>query len=144
MAVAALACAVAWGVRRLRGPRPAPVAAPVEPARPLPVAVPRLKPLPPPPPPPTFAEVRQTLQDFLRRHFQLPPGEVTPHDAEESLRRGGVSEGLARSFAALLETCETAEFAPGVVNTLPSELAAYARRLMDQILAAIPEVVAGR
>jgi hypothetical protein len=137
MALAALACVVVGVARRLRGARP--VAVSVEPARPA--AVPRLKPLPPPP---TFAGVRQTLQDFLRRHFRLPPGEVTPHDAGESLRRGDVSEWLARSITALLETCETAEFAPGVVSTAPSELAAYARQLMDQILAALPEVVAAR
>jgi BatD DUF11 like domain len=148
MAVAALACVVAWGVRRLRGPRPA--VAPVEPSRPAPpVALPQpiARPATPAPrhqpvPPPTFAEVRQALQDFLRRHFRLPPGEVTSRDAGESLRRGGAPEGLARSFAALLDTCETAEFAPGVVNTSPSDLSAYARRLMDQVVASIPEVVA--
>jgi hypothetical protein len=81
------------------------------------------------------------LQDFLRRHFRLPPGEVTPLDAEEHLCRGGVSAGLARSFAALLDTCETGEFAPGVVNTTAPELAAYARQLMSQIVASLPEAV---
>jgi hypothetical protein len=134
MVLALLACGAAWGVSRLRRrprliARPAPV--PVAPAR-------RLGPLPPAA---TFATVRATLQDFLRQHFRRPPGEVTPHDAQQCLRRGGVPEGLARSFAALLDTCETAEFAPGVVNTSPSDLAAYARQLMDQILAAIPEVL---
>jgi hypothetical protein len=148
MAVAAALCAGAWAVRRLRGPR-APVAPEPAPAVvfapiPRPIARPVTPPAPRPqplPPPPTFADTRQKLQDFLRRHFRLPPGEVTPLDAEEHLRRGGVSPGLARSFAALLDTCETAEFAPGVVNASPSELATYARQLMGQIVAAIPEVV---
>jgi hypothetical protein len=81
------------------------------------------------------------LQDFLRRHFDGPPGEVTPQDAGECLRRRGVPEGLARSFAALLDTCATAEFAPGVVNTTAADLATYARQLMDQVMAAVPEGV---
>jgi hypothetical protein len=93
-------------------------------------------------PAPTFAEVRQKVQEFVRRYFRLPPGEVTPHDAEACLLRGGVPQGLARSLAALLETCDTAEFAPGVANTSPSDLAVYARQLTDQILASLPEVVA--
>ncbi len=134
MVVALAACAAVWAVRRLRRhPRPL--------ARPAPASAapaPRLAPLAPAP---TFAAVRETLQDFLRRHFRLPPGEVTPGDAEQCLRRGGVPEGLARSFAALLDTCETAEFAPGVVPTSPADLAAYGRQLMDQVIAAIPEVV---
>jgi hypothetical protein len=87
--------------------------------------------------------VRQLLQEFLRKHFRLPPGEVTPRDAEEHLCRGGVAPGLARSFAALLDTCETAEFAPGVVNTTASDLAIYARQLMSQIVTALPEAVVG-
>lgn len=135
IALGCVACAAVWAVRRWRrrregGVRREPLRAVVTEARRQLSA-----------PAPTFAGVRQTLQDFLRRHFRLPPGEVTPHDAAEYLRRGGVPEGLARSFAALLDTCATGEFAPGVVNTSPSELAAYARQLMDQILAAIPEVV---
>src|SRR5262249_58156358 len=139
-----------WVVRRSRRGRMSPAhpapAVPVAVAAPRPVAVPAPRPVArvrrdPPAPAPTFAGVRQTLQDFLRRRFHLPPGEVTPHDAAECLRHGGVPEGLARSFGALLETCDTAEFAPGVVSTSPSDLAAYARQLMNQIMAAIPAVV---
>jgi hypothetical protein len=84
--------------------------------------------------------VRRTAQEFLRHHFHVPPGEVTPQDAEDCLRRSGVPQGLARSFAALLDTCATAEFAPGVVNTTSADLAAYARQLMDRILVTFPEV----
>jgi hypothetical protein len=127
MVLGLAAGAAVWGLRRLRRRRPVV-------ARPVVTRTRRERTVPPK----TFAGVRQTLQDFLRRHFQLPPGEVTPRDAGECLRRGGVPDGLARSFAALLETCETAEFAPGVVNTSPADLAAYARRLMDQVIAALP------
>jgi len=144
MAGALAVGAAAWGVRRLRRHRkvaaqpgsvqPAPLAVPVRPALVAPKRLPSA-------PAPTFASVAQSLQDFLRRHFHCPPGEVTPHDAEECLRRGGVSEGLARSFAAALDTCETAKFAPGMVNTSPSDLANYARQLMDRIMAGLPEVV---
>jgi len=136
MAVALAACAAVWGWRRLRRPREVGVR-PAEPDLPA-FPKPRLEPLAPAP---TFTDVRRTLQDFLRKHFQVPPGEATPHDAEASLRRGGVKDGLARSFAALLDTCETAEFAPGVVSTSPSDLTAYARRLMEEIVSALPEAV---
>jgi hypothetical protein len=150
MAVGLAACAAVWAVRRFRRGHtspahpapavPAVLATPRPPAVPAPLPVARVR-RDPPAPAPTFAGVRQTLQDFLRRRFHLSPGEVTPHDAAECLRRGGVPEGLARSFGALLETCDTAEFAPGVVSTSPSDLAAYARQLMNQIMAAIPAVV---
>jgi hypothetical protein len=82
----------------------------------------------------TVAEVRRVVQDFLRRTFDMPPGEVTPADAEHCLRQAGVPEGLVRSCAALLETCAAAEFAPGVAAT-PADLNAYARRLLEQIAA---------
>jgi hypothetical protein len=140
MGVGLLACAAAWGVRRIRRQRGVvALAAPhVADASVAPVvARPRAEPLAPAV---TFAGVRQTLQDFLRRRLHLPPGEVTPHDAEEHLRHGGVAAGLARSFAALLDTCEAAEFAPGVVTTPPSDLADYARQLIKQVKAAMPEV----
>ena len=75
----------------------------------------------------------RTVQDFLRRRFALPPGEVTPRDAEGCLRRAGVEEGLARACADLLETCAAAEFAPGVASVSPDELSAYAGRLIDQL-----------
>ncbi len=83
----------------------------------------------------TVAEVRRVVQDFLRKNFDLPPGEVTPADAEDCLRRAGVPDGLVRSCAALLETCATAEFAPGLLATPPADLNAYARRLLAQIAA---------
>ena len=53
---------------------------------------------------------------------------------------GGVPEGLARSFAALLDTCQTAEFAPGLADNFAgtSEPMAYARQLMNRITAALP------
>jgi hypothetical protein len=129
MLLGVVACAGVWGVRRLRRPRtsPAPRAVVAHPTIAQPAA--------------TFAEVRRSLHDFLRRHFRLPPGEVTPHDAAEALLRGGVPAGLARSFAALLETCEAAEFAPGVAKASPADLADYARQLMDQVVAALPEVL---
>jgi len=134
MAAVLAVCVTGWGVRRLRRQRA--VSADPEPVRPVALPVPR----PPSAPAPTIAMVRQSLQDFLRQHFQCSPGEVTPHDAEDCLRRGGVPEGLARSFAALLDTCQTAEFAPGLVTTSPSELVAYARQLMNRVTAALPEV----
>jgi hypothetical protein len=135
VAVACVGCVAAWGVRRVRRHRAA--RGQTAPARQV-VAVARrgLS-----APSPTFAGLRQTLQDFLRRYFRLPAGEVTPNEAVECLTRAGVATGLARSFAALLETCATAEFAPGVVEASPAEVAGYAQRLMDQIIAAIPEVV---
>ena len=55
--------------------------------------------------------------------------EVTAGPKGPALRRGGVSSGLARSLSALLDTCETAEFAPGLVPAAPSELDAYARQI---------------
>ncbi len=131
MVLGLAACVGVWGVRRLRR-RPKTRAVPRATARPVAaVAMPA----------PTFAAVRRTMQEFLRRHFRLPPGEVTPHDAADCLLRGGVPAGLARSFAALLETLEAAEFAPGVARASPADLASYARQLMDQVIAAIPEVL---
>jgi hypothetical protein len=84
-------------------------------------------------PTPTVAEIRRVVQDFLRRTFHLPQGEVTPADAEECLRQAGVPVGLIRSCVSLLETCATAEFAPGMVAESPTELNANARRLLEQI-----------
>jgi hypothetical protein len=129
MLLGVVACAGVWGVRRFRRPRTSPAPRAV-------VALPAIA-----QPAPTFAEVRRTLQDFLRRHFRLPPGEVTPHDAAECLLRDSVPAGLARSFAALLETCEAAEFAPGVAKASPADLATYAQQLMDQVFASLPEVL---
>jgi hypothetical protein len=137
MAVALVACAAVWGWRRLRRPNKEAAIPPPQPELPA-LPRPHLERLAPGP---TFDGLRQSLQEFLRRHFGVPPGEVTPYDAECYLIQGGVKEGLARSFAAVLETCETAEFAPGIVSTTPSELEAYARRLKDEIVAALPEVV---
>jgi hypothetical protein len=139
LAAALVTCLAAWGVSRVHRSRK-PLAIPVSPPTALPITRPAAQ--APLPPSPTFATVRTTLQEFLRRHFHLPSGEVTAADAEACLRRGGVPEGLARSFAALLDTCETAEFAPGVVNASPGGLDDYSRQLTAQILAALPEIVA--
>jgi hypothetical protein len=82
---------------------------------------------------PTVAAVRQTVQDFLRRRFQLPPGEVTVAEARAGMRAAGVEEELAQAVADLLDTCVAAEFAPGTVTASPRELAAYAQRLIDRL-----------
>ncbi len=137
MAAVLMTCAMLWVAGRWRRSRRPPIAPP----EPLPVAIPVVRPGPLPPPP-TYARVRQSLQDFLRRHFLTTTGEVTSRDAEAALRQGGVASGLARSLAALLDTCETAEFAPGLVTAAPAELDAYARQLMGQIIASLPVAVA--
>jgi hypothetical protein len=76
------------------------------------------------------ASVRRLLTDFLRARLKMPPGEITPDDAAERLEQAGVNPLLARQFADLLDTCTTAEFAPGLVPIPPSDLAARADRLL--------------
>lgn len=82
---------------------------------------------------PTVAAVRQTVQDFLRRRFGMPPGEVTAAEARERLKASGIEPELTQAVADLLDTCASAEFAPGTVTVSPPELAAYARRLIERL-----------
>jgi hypothetical protein len=86
----------------------------------------------------TVDEVRHTLHDFLRGRLSLPPGEVTPQDAESALERAGYSAALARACADVLSHCEEAEFAPGVPHLSAAELAAVAEQAIQAILTATP------
>jgi hypothetical protein len=80
------------------------------------------------------APIREVVQDFLRRRFQLPPGEITPHEAVEHLRKAGVGEGSIRGCAELLESCTAVEFAPGLRSPGVAELAAEAERVLRRIM----------
>jgi hypothetical protein len=84
-------------------------------------------------PAPTAAGVRQLLADFLRARFQMPPGEITPHDAAERLREAGIHTRLSREFAELLEHCVAAEFAPGLMAASGADLAVRADRLIQAV-----------
>jgi hypothetical protein len=84
------------------------------------------------------AQVREVLHQLLRGRFNMPPGEITPSDAFEKLRQAGVAEGLARECEALLETCATAEFAPGLATVTPTELSAAADRLVARLTGSEP------
>jgi hypothetical protein len=88
------------------------------------------------------AEVREAVQDFLRTQLGLPPGEVTPQDAEERLTRAGYDPALARDCAAVLRDCEAAAFAPGVPRPAAADLAAAAERVVRAVLAARPAAAA--
>jgi hypothetical protein len=85
----------------------------------------------------SVADVRQAVQDFLRARFDLPPGEVTPKDAEECLRQAGYGEKLARECAEVLSGCDAAEFAPGLARPA-AELAAKADEVVRSILETTP------
>jgi hypothetical protein len=82
-------------------------------------------------------DVRQAVQDFLRARFDLPPGEVTPKDAEECLRQAGYDEKLARACAGVLSGCDAAEFAPGLARPA-MELAGKADEVLRSILETTP------
>jgi hypothetical protein len=82
-------------------------------------------------------DVRQAVQDFLRARFDLPPGEVTPKDAEDCLRQAGYGEKLARECAEVLSGCDAAEFAPGLARPA-TELAARADEVIRAILERTP------
>jgi hypothetical protein len=82
-------------------------------------------------------DVRQAVQDFLRARFDLPPGEVTPKDAEDCLRQAGYGEKLARECAEVLSGCDAAEFAPGLARPA-AELAAKAEEVVRSILETTP------
>ncbi len=82
-------------------------------------------------------DVRQAVQDFLRARFDLPPGEVTPKDAEDCLRQAGYGEKLARECAEVLSGCDAAEFAPGLARPA-AELAAKAEEVIHSILETTP------
>src|SRR5262249_33387007 len=78
-------------------------------------------------------DVRELLQSALRTRFDLPAGEITPHDAARRLLQAGVDEGLANACSELLEACSMAEFAPGINSVPLPELAARAERLIAQL-----------
>jgi hypothetical protein len=84
-------------------------------------------------------DVRRAMQDFLRARFALPPGEITPKDAEERLAQAGYGEKLARWCAEVMTRCEAAEFAPGSAPPA-AELAASAERVLRAILTAKPRL----
>jgi len=81
-------------------------------------------------------DVRELFQQALRARFDLPPGEITPHEAAERLRQAGVDAGLADVCAELLATCSAVEFAPGGAAVSVPELAARTERLIGQIASA--------
>jgi hypothetical protein len=85
----------------------------------------------------TVADVRRALQDFLRARFNLPPGEVTPKDAEDCLRQSGYGEQLAHECADVLSGCDAAEYAPGLARPA-AELAALADGVIRSILETTP------
>jgi hypothetical protein len=82
----------------------------------------------------TITAIRQALTDFLRARFRMPPGEITPGDAAARLQEAGIEEALARQFAALMETCAAAEFAPGLIAVSVAELSAEAERLIRALV----------
>lgn len=88
----------------------------------------------------SVADVRRAVQDFLRARFNLPPGEVTPKDAEDCLRQAGYGERLARECADVLTGCDAAEYAPGLARPA-AELATQADRVIRSILETTPAPV---
>jgi hypothetical protein len=84
----------------------------------------------------TVDDVRTALQDFLRGRLDLPPGEITPHDAQERIEREGLGSELAAAVAEVMRGCETAEFAPGLARPAAADLAAAADRVIRALLVA--------
>lgn len=78
-------------------------------------------------------DVRELLQMALRIRFDLPPGEITPHDAAMRLHHAGVDPSLVNACAELLDTCAAAEYAPGVNPVSLPELTARAERLIARL-----------
>jgi hypothetical protein len=84
------------------------------------------------------AQVREVLHQLLRGRFGMPSGEITPSDAFAKLCQASVPEGLARECELLLETCATAEFAPGLATVTPAALSAAADRLVARLTGSEP------
>ncbi|MEK6800271.1 MAG: BatD family protein [Planctomycetota bacterium] len=74
------------------------------------------------------------LGRFISDHLNLPPGELTPADAEAALLQHGAEDPLAREAAALLSECDTMRFAPGLVHaTRVADVGKLVNNLMTRI-----------
>jgi hypothetical protein len=78
-------------------------------------------------------DVRELLQNALRKWLHLPPGEITSQDASEKLRQAGVDRALADECAEILDACAAAEFGPGIESKLLSELTSRTQKVIGQI-----------
>jgi hypothetical protein len=86
-------------------------------------------------PQPTAEHVRVVLQEFLRRRFAMPPGEVMPLDALERLGAAGIDDEMAQKCANVLEKCAAVEFSSGVATASTAELAASAQEVVRKLAA---------
>ncbi len=90
--------------------------------------------------PSTAVDVSAAIQDFLRAHLEMGPGEITPQEASERLSRAGYPIELVEMCAALLASCAARQFAP--TSTADAReirtLALTAERLIHDILARKP------
>jgi hypothetical protein len=77
--------------------------------------------------------VAESLALYLRLRCSLPAGEITPEEAARWLETAAVRPAVAQQFAALLETCAAARFAPGSVAVAEANLAAEARQMIDEL-----------
>jgi hypothetical protein len=95
-------------------------------------------------PPWTAANVSASMQDFLRAHLQMAPGEITPEEAVEHLTQAGYPIELAQMCTEVLRACAAQQFAPPATTDERSDkvLALTAERLVSQILAEKPKDLA--
>lgn len=86
--------------------------------------------------PATAAAVSTAVQDFLRAHLELAPGEITPEEAVERLHQAGYALELSQTCAAVLRACAARQYAPSPTRDERdiTILALTAERLMNEII----------
>lgn len=76
----------------------------------------------------------EAVTGFISDRFGLPPGELTPGDAQRVIAERTNDAGLAANVADLLASCDMARFAGGTITTTrPADARTQAAELIDQI-----------
>lgn len=79
-------------------------------------------------------EIHRSLTDVLRVLCDLPPGEITAHEAVAAMTARGMQSSLVRQVEEILFQCEVARFAPTTVAEVPDGLAQQAQRLIAELV----------
>lgn len=74
------------------------------------------------------------LSGYMTDRFNLPPGQLTPEDAQRQMIEHNYDETLAAQIFTFLETCDAVRYSPGAFDTLSPQQAAEKIRHWISIL----------
>jgi hypothetical protein len=77
-----------------------------------------------------FQEISKALWGYVSDKFSIPLAELTRETVAETLKNHNISDDLINNFVKIIDTCETARFAPTAINQTSEQIFNDAKELI--------------